>query len=223
LIKYFKNFEKNLSLKDKAYQIIKLEIIRGNLAPGLFLTEEKLSKGMNMSRGPIREALNRLEKEGFVTIISRRGTVVSNITAQEVKDIFRIRKLLEPVAAKDSLPKISISKMKEFKKKFREIMSKPENTENKNNFFLLDKDFHKLLNEGCGNKKLTELLDNFEDHSNWFINLYFKNYPFKESIKDHLAIIEAIEKNMEDLVAIAIIHHLERIKKSILLEIVSES
>jgi len=55
---------------------------------------------MNISRGPIREALNRLEKEGFVTIIPRRGTMVSNVTAQEVKDIFKIRGLLEPFAAK---------------------------------------------------------------------------------------------------------------------------
>jgi len=49
-----------LSLKDKAYQVIKLEIIGGNLKPGLFLTEEKLSESIHISRGPIREALNRL-------------------------------------------------------------------------------------------------------------------------------------------------------------------
>ncbi len=73
MIKYFKNFEKILSLKDKAYQVIKLEIIGGNLKPGLFLTEEKLSESMHISRGTIREALNRLEKEGFVTIIPAEG------------------------------------------------------------------------------------------------------------------------------------------------------
>ncbi len=61
-----------LSLKDKAYQVIKFGITRGNLKPGLFLAEEKLSKSMNISRGPIREALNRLEKEGFITIIPRK-------------------------------------------------------------------------------------------------------------------------------------------------------
>ena len=69
------------------------------------------------------------------------------------------------MAAKNSLPKISISKIKEIKKEFGEIMSKPENKENRDDFFLLD-------------KKLIELLSNFEDHSNWFINLFFKNYPY---------------------------------------------
>jgi DNA-binding GntR family transcriptional regulator len=221
LIKYFKNFEKILSLKDKAYQVIKLEIIGGNLKPGLFLTEEKLSESMHISRGTIREALNRLEKEGFVTIIPRRGTMVSNITAQEVKDISKIRELLEPFAAKESLSRISRSKLKEIKKDFIKLISKPENKENKSIFFLLDKDFHKLLNEECRNKKLIEILDNFEDHTNWFINLFIKNYSFKESIKDHLYIIEAIEKNEEDLVATTLIRHLARVENSILSEITS--
>ncbi|MCJ7789612.1 MAG: GntR family transcriptional regulator [Candidatus Atribacteria bacterium] len=193
----------------------------GNLKPGLFLAEEKLSESMHISRGPIREALNRLEKEGFVTIIPRRGTMVSNITAQEVKDISKIRELLEPFAAKESLSRISRSKLKEIKKDFIKLISKPENKENKSIFFLLDKDFHKLLNEECRNKKLIEILDNFEDHTNWFINLFIKNYSFKESIKDHLYIIEAIEKNEEDLVATTLIRHLERVKNSILSEITS--
>jgi len=221
LIKYFKNLEKTLSLKDKVYQVIKLEIMEGNLKPGLFLAEEKLSENMHISRGPIREALNRLEKEGFVTIIPRRGTMVSNITAQEVKDISKIRELLEPFAAKESLSRISRSKLEEIKKDFIKLISKPENKENRSIFFLLDKDFHKLLNEECRNKKLIEILDNFEDHTNWFINLFMKNYPFKESIKDHLYIIEAIEKNEEDLVVTTLIRHLERVKNSILSEITS--
>jgi len=207
------------SLKDKAYQNIKFEITIGNLKPGLFLTEEKLSKSMHMSRGPIREALNRLEKEGFVSIIPRRGTMVSNITAQEVKDISKIRELLEPLAAKESFLRISRLKLKEIKQEFIILLSKPENKENKMRFFVLDERFHKLLYEKCGNKKLIDILEDFEDHTNWFINLFLKNYSFKESIKEHLSIIEAIEQKNEDLVAANIILHLERVKNNILSEL----
>ncbi len=56
---------------------------------------------MNINRDPIREALNRLEKEGFITIIPRRGTMVSNMTAQEVKDIFKIRGSLNRLQLKN--------------------------------------------------------------------------------------------------------------------------
>jgi DNA-binding GntR family transcriptional regulator len=176
---------------------------------------------MNISRGPIREALNRLEKEGFVTIIPRRGTMVSNVTAQEVKDIFKIRGLLEPFADKESLSRISRPKLKEIKKEFITLMAKPENKENRMRFFVIYERFHKLLNEKCRNKKLVDILDNFEDHTNWFINLFLKNYSFKESIKEHLSIIiiEAIEKKEEDLVAANLIRHLERVENSILSEI----
>jgi len=208
-----------LSLKDKAYQNIKFEITIGNLKPGSFLTEEKVSKSMNMSRGPIREALNRLEKEGFVSIIPRRGTMVSNITAQEVKDISKIRELLEPLAAKECFFRISKPKLAKIKQKFIILMSKPENKENKMRFFVLDEKFHKLLYEKCGNKKLIDILENFEDHTNWFINLFLNNYSFKESIKEHLSIIEAIEQKDEDLVAANIILHLERVKNNILSKI----
>ena len=208
-----------LSLKDKAYQNIKFEITIGNFKPGLFLTEEKLSKSMNMSRGPIREALNRLEKEGFVSIIPRRGTMVSNITAQEVKDISKIRELLEPLTAKESFLRISRLKLKEIKQEFIILLSKPENKENKMRFFILDERFHKLLYEKCGNKKLIDILEDFEDHTNWFINLFLKNYSFKESIKEHLSIIEAMELKKENLVAANLLIHLERVKNNILSEL----
>ena len=208
-----------LSLKDKAYQNIKFEITIGNFKPGLFLTEEKLSKSMNMSRGPIREALNRLEKEGFVSIIPRRGTMVSNITAQEVKDISKIRELLEPLTAKESFLRISRLKLKEIKQEFIILLSKPENKENKMRFFVLDERFHKLLYEKCGNKKLIDILVDFEDHKNWFINLFLKNYSFKESIKEHLSIIEAMELKKENLVAANLLIHLERVKNNILSEL----
>lgn len=162
---------------------------------------------MNISRGSIREALNRLEKEGFVTIIPRRGTMVSDITDQEVKDIFKIRGLLEPFAAKESLSRISRPKLKEIKKEFITLMAKPENKENRMRFFVIDERFHKLLNEKCRNIKLIDILDSFEDQTNWFINLFLKNYFFKESRKKHLSIIEAIEKKEEDLVAANLIRH----------------
>jgi len=111
-----------------------------------------------------------------------------------VKDISKIRELLEPFAAKESLSRISRPKLGGIKKEFIKLMAKPENEENRMQFFVIDERFHKLLNEKCRNKKLIDILDNFEYHTNWFINLFLKNYSFKESIKEHLSIIEAIEK-----------------------------
>jgi DNA-binding GntR family transcriptional regulator len=160
--KYFEDLGNNLSLKDRAYQNIKLQIIRGNLKPGRHLFEKELSKAMNISRPPIRETLNRLEKEGFITIIPRKGAAVSHITAQEVEDIFEIRETLESLAVKKSIGKISLEKVEELGDNFKKFIDKPVNTENRIQYLTLDKKLNDLINQNCGNKKLIELLTNLQ-------------------------------------------------------------
>jgi len=127
---YFEDLGSYLSLKDRVYQNIKSQIIIGTLKPGTRLREEELSKAMNISRAPIREAFNRLEKEGFITIIPRKGAAVSKVTAQSIEDIFEIREALESLAVKKSIGKISIIKLEKVGDNFRKFIDKPTNAEN---------------------------------------------------------------------------------------------
>ena len=220
---YFEDLGSYLSLKDRVYYNIKFQIIRGTLKPGTRLPEEELSKAMNISRAPIREAFNRLEKEGFVTIIPRKGAAVSKITAQTIEDIFEIRKSLESLAVKKSIGKISINKLEEVGDGFKKFINKPTNTENCIQYLALDKKFHDLLSQNCGNKKLIELLVNLQEQIHWLRNISLKRITFASSIKEHLAIIEALKKNDEELIIKVLLQHLERAKKSSLAEINSWS
>ncbi len=221
--KYFENLGDSLSLKDKAYENIKLQIVRGNLKPGERLLEEKLSKVMNISRAPIREAFNRLEKEGFVTIIPRKGAAVSKITAQAIEDIFEIRESLESLAVKKSIGKISIEKLEKVGKNFKKFINKTADTENCIHYLALDKIFHDLLSQKCGNKKLIELLANLQEQIHWLRNISLKRITFAGSVKEHLAIIEALKKDDEELINKVLLQHLERAKRSSLEEINSWS
>jgi len=216
---YFEDLGNNLSLKDRAYHNIKLQIIRGNLKPGTRLLEEELSKAMNISRAPIREAFNRLEKEGFVTIIPRKGAAVSNITAQMIEDIFEIRETLESLAVKKSIGKISIEKLEKVGDGFKKFINKPTNAENCIQYLALDKKFHDLLSQNCGNEKLIELLANLQEQIHWLRNISLKRITFAGSVREHLAIIEALKKNDEELILNALLQHLERAKESSLAEI----
>jgi len=216
---YFENLGNYLSLKDRVYQNIKFQIIRGTLKPGTRLPEEELSKAMNISRAPIREAFNRLEKEGFVTIIPRKGTAVSNITAQIIEDIFEIRETLESLAVKKSIGKISIEKLEKVGESFKNFINKPSNAENCIQYLALDKKFHDLLSQNCGNKKLIELLANLQEQIHWLRNISLKRITFASSVKEHLAIIEALKKNDEELIIKVLLQHLERAKESSLAEI----
>ena len=219
MTEYYEDLGNYLSLKDRVYQNIKFQIIRGTLKPGARLPEEELSKAMNISRAPIREAFNRLEKEGFVTIIPRKGTAVSNITAQIIEDIFEIRETLESLAVKKSIGKISIEKLEKVGESFKNFINKFSNVENCIQYLALDKKFHDLLSQNCGNKKLIELLANLQEQIHWLRNISLKRITFAGSVKEHLAIIEALKKNGEELIIKVLLQHLERAKESSLAEI----
>jgi len=220
---YFEDLGNYLSLKDRVYQNIKFQIIIGTLKPCTRLPEEELSKTMNISRAPIREAFNRLEKEGFVTIIPRKGAAVSKITAQAIEDIFEIRETLELLAVKKSIGKIFIEELETVGVSFKKFINKTANTENCIRYLALDKKFHDLLSQNCGNKKLIELLANFQEQIHWLRNISLKRITFAGSIKEHLAIIEALKKNDEELIIKVLLQHLERAKRSSLKEINSWS
>jgi len=211
---YFEDLGNYLSLKDRVYQNIKFQIIIGVLKPGTRLPEEELSKAMNISRAPIREAFNRLEKEGFVTVIPRKGAAVSKVTAQAIEDLFEIRETLESLAVKKSKGKISIEELEEVGNGFKKFINKSTNTENCIQYLSLDKKFHDLLSQNCGNKKLIDLLANLQEQIHWLRNISLKRITFSGSVKEHLAIIEALKKKDEKLILKVLLQHLERAKRS---------
>jgi len=217
--KYFENLGNSLSLKDRAYENIKLQIVKGNLKPEERLLEEKLSKVMNISRAPIREAFNRLEKEGFVTIIPRKGAMVSNITTKEIKNIFEIREAIEPLAAKKSFSKLSITELDKIGKNFEEFIDKHVDSENRIEYSKLDEKFHISIVKNCDNEKIIELLSNFEEHVRWFRAFYSNKSSFDWSIKEHLGIIDAIKNNDKKLFIKRLIQHLKSSKRHLLSEI----
>jgi len=220
---YFEDLGNHLSLKDRAYQNIKFQIIRGNLRPGTRLLEEELAKAMSISRAPIREAFNKLEKEGFVTTIPRKGAAVSNVTTEIIEDIFEIRETLETLAVKKSLGKICIDELEKVGDDFKEFINKSENAENRIQYLVLDKKFHDLLSQNCSNKKLIELLANLQEQIHWLRNISLKRTTFSGSVREHLAIIEALKRNDEKLITKALLLHLERAKESSLIEVNSWS
>ena len=88
-----------LSLKLQAYQYLKTKILNCEYRPNEFLNEQKLCAEMgNISRTPMRDALGRLEQEGLITILPKKGLMVSGITEEDVHSMFEMRLLVEPYA-----------------------------------------------------------------------------------------------------------------------------
>ncbi|WP_129660478.1 GntR family transcriptional regulator [Rothia uropygialis] len=91
--------ERQMSMADRAYEAIKRDIIRCNLRPGAVIVDAWLAEKYDMSKTPIRQAINLLEREALVVVIPRRGTFVKSVDFTEAQDTYRLRALLEPEAA----------------------------------------------------------------------------------------------------------------------------
>lgn len=88
------------SLGDQAYHDIRRMIVRLELAPGAIVREDKLQQQLGTGRTPIREALQRLVRDQFVTIVPRRGVYVSHIDVSELSTLYETRAVLEPYASR---------------------------------------------------------------------------------------------------------------------------
>src|SRR3954470_22686679 len=91
-------FSLKVSLADKAADYLREAIFRGKIAPGEQLREVPLSQALGISRGPIRDAFSRLEREGLVTIPRNGRTIVARLTREDFDEVYSLRLGLERVA-----------------------------------------------------------------------------------------------------------------------------
>jgi len=219
--RYLKNFKNNLTLKDRVYKNIKSQIILGNIKPETKLLEKELSEAMGISRGPIREALSKLEKDGFVESNPRKGFTVTNITSQEIKDILEEREVLEQFVIKKAYQNIDQIKLKalenELKEKLSEMTKIVDSSKKiQENHFFLDNKFHNFFTQGCGNKKIIETLGNLQDHIHRLQSFVYKRSFFEISTREHLEIIAVIKKKDFDLFRKKLNQHGNNLKKLLL-------
>lgn len=217
--RYFPVIDHSFSIKEVAFQHIKRQIIEGNLKPGIWLREQDLADAMQISRAPIREAFNQLEREGFIEIVPRKGAKVISLSEKEVEDIFEIRETLESLAIQKSLQNIPLDRLDQIAKKFEQFNLKAIEKNNRLNYLVLDKQLHDLLIQRCDNNMLIKLLASIQEKVHWLRGFSLDTHSFSQSIEEHLAIIHAIQIKNEKLVLSNLVRHLERAKESIISEI----
>ena len=141
------------SLKLQAYQYLKTKILNCEYRPNEFLNEQKLCAEMgNISRTPMRDALGRLEQEGLITILPKKGLMVSGITEEDVHSMFEMRLLVEPYALRNYGNLIPRQELEDYK----ELMHHPDRIDD---FCKSDDDFHALLMSSLPNKYLRSAYD----------------------------------------------------------------
>ncbi|MDR3304943.1 MAG: GntR family transcriptional regulator [Clostridiales Family XIII bacterium] len=195
---YFEDLGKSLTIKERVSENIKSQIILGNLKQGSRLKEEELSKAMNVSRAPVREAFYQLENDGFVKIIPRKGVIVLPLSSQYIRDVYELNSILENAALKKSFKNIPIPKLEELEQIFRKHQNNLATIESESEYLELDQSFHFLIVKCCDNQKLLDEWKRLQGLIHWFRTYSLRTITFKDSAQIHLEIIDAIKtKNLQ--------------------------
>jgi DNA-binding GntR family transcriptional regulator len=201
------------NLTELTYRSIKEQLLDGTLREGMRLTEELLATQLGISKSPVREALNRLEVEGLISIESRRGAYVREFSSKEVSDLYDLREMLElhSVAAAKVTPTL-----------LREMADSIERTK----LYLMTRDkvkhveedlrFHSLIAEASGNAEFYRVFDNVQQKS---LLCRYKSYDLSgnSSPVGHGNIYAALQQGDRQTAQAAMQEHI-RVVKICLLE-----
>ena len=182
-------------LSQKVYQVLKIEIIKGSLKPRTKLLEGKIAEQMGVSRTPVREALKQLAVEGFVKTNPNLGVVVVEFSLEDIREVLRIRKVLEGLATSIAAKKINKAEIKKLEK-IIEQMSISINNNDLLAYSDLNGEFHNLILKICGNKRLTKICVNLSSSEHRFKirSLRGNLERLKYSLKEHQEIVKALKK-----------------------------
>ncbi len=208
----------------KAYKQLKDAIIQGNLSPGQRLQEELITERIGISRTPLREALNRLNSEGLIEIVPKRGAHVVKLSAKELDDLFEVRQVIETTFLERAAEHIKPEKFQDFKESFLAAEEEladaqgdyKEWDEKRQQYLAIDRAFHDLLISSVQNKYWEQLYFNLRNR----IELYggyisHDAYWFPVAIKDHHQILDLILEQKYAKAQKAMAEHIKNVRRGL--------
>ena len=186
------NMNEYLPLRDVVFNTLRQAILRGELKPGERLMEIQLAEKLGVSRTPIREAIRKLELEGLVLMIPRKGGEVAKISEKSLRDVLEVRRSLEELAIELACQRMTdeeIEQLGERQNDFKNAINKG----NAMNIAETDEAFHDVIYLGTGNDKLVQILNNLREQMYRYRVEYLKdenNYP--TLMKEHKDIVEGL-------------------------------
>jgi DNA-binding GntR family transcriptional regulator len=205
-----------LPLRDVVFNTLRQAILRGELKPGERLMEIHLAQRLGVSRTPVREAIRKLELEGLVRMIPRKGAEVAEITVKDMEDVLEVRTALEELAVKDACANITeeeIEKLKTAKAAFQAALDTGDLIACGKS----DMDFHEIIYGAANNRRLIQMLNNLREQMYRYRMEYLKDrekYPML--VEEHEVLFAALEEHDREKAGAAIRVHIENQRASIL-------
>ena len=211
-----------LPLRDVVFNTLRQAILKGELKPGERLMEIQLAQRLGVSRTPVREAIRKLELEGLVVMVPRKGAEVAKITVKDLEDVLEVRAALEELAAKMACEHITDEQLQELKRAAADF-KKVLDTDDLTACVQADIKFHEIIYNATDNARLLQILNNLREQMYRYRMEYLKDKSMhKTLLEEHDAIRRALKKRDKDKVAQAICVHIENQKKSIIDSLINE-
>lgn len=209
------NLEGYQPLRDMVFDVLMNAIMRGQLSPGERLLEVQLAEEMGVSRTPVREAIRRLELEGFVVMLPRKGAYVAGLSIDDVENVYEIRTALETLAVRLAAQRM----VDEDYRLLDELVERMQATWQEGDvdaWVKLDANFHELLYRFSRNDRLVQLMSNVMEQISRYRILSLANVEVRHnSLAEHQEVISALRLRDSEEAAAAAARHIENTKQSL--------
>ena len=203
-------------LRELVFESLREAIINGKLRPGERMMEIQLAEEMGVSRTPVREAIRKLELEGLVVMVPRKGAYVAGLSLKDIVDVFEIRGALEGLAAElaaERITDVELDEMERYLVKIAEDIEGGDITK----VVETDTDFHTLLYKASRNSRLSQIINNLREQIQRFRTTSL-SYPgrMKSALEEHRKIVEALASRDGELARKIAQEHIENAENSMM-------
>lgn len=151
-----------LPLREVVFNTLQRAILRGDLVPGQRLMEIQLAEKMGVSRTPVREAIRKLELEGLVVMVPRKGAEVAHISGKNLRDVLEVRRALEELAGELACKRMTEEEFKRLERanhRFTSLLGGDDITE----IAQADEEFHGLIYQATENDRLIQMVNHLRE------------------------------------------------------------
>ena len=200
-------------IREIAYEVLKKAIITGEIPAGERIVETDYADRLHISRTPLREALRKLERDGLVEYVMRRGVIVHAFTTEDVEQIYTIRNCLEMLTLPDIIEKATPEDIAHL----RELLAKMDELNAKNDVEALSpvaREFHTAITAISGKNRILRVIEGQDEYIRRFSAMVIKQEDRRnEAIEEHHRLVDLIEQ--KDLPAFEALmkQHIERSKE----------
>ena len=208
-----------LPLRDVVFNTLRQAILTGDLKPGERLMEIHLANKLGVSRTPIREAIRKLELEGLVTMIPRRGAEVAQITEKSMNDVLEVRRAMDALCVELACDRISEEELAELKGACDAFAEAVKGGDIKV-IAKADVALHDIIVQATGNRRLVQLINNLSEQMYRYRFEYLKDASRHQNlIEEHRMIYEGIVKRDREAASQAAKLHIDNQELAIIQQI----